>query len=162
MLEVQPVQEIIVYVIFESKRYWFISEKELWVLDYVKFCDAFGEGNRDFSSRFGIEILDKKSFESFRYHILKDEVTTLQLKDLIQRKAPLISWDESGHLFPALMVDFDEKRLFHVFSEYLHFEEFVPDHWEGHYDSFFHLVSEEDRYWRINGVDYLTQLLEDS
>jgi hypothetical protein len=149
--------EIIVIVKFQGKYSWYLSDKEDWVLDYNKWGDLFGsEGKTDSSSlRSGFLVLSSENWLAFEKVITNKLVSKDQLSKMILNNLPIDSWDEKMHLFPSLYIDFDEKRLFSIFTEYLAFENLVPDNWIGTYDDFYSLIPDIEKYWIINGANYL-------
>ncbi|WP_205511888.1 hypothetical protein [Longitalea arenae] len=152
--------DIIVLVKFKEKYSWYLSDKEYWVLDYNKWESIFeslGDDNTEYEDhlRDNFQVLDTENWPSFEKVIKGYLVTKEQLSDMIIKNMPIESWETKGHLFPSLFIDFDKKVLFSFFPEYLTFEEFVPDMWVGKYENFYELIPDTEKYWVVNGVDYL-------
>ena len=149
--------DIIVLVKCQNKYSWYLSDKEFWVLDYNKWASKFGSDEKmsENNPRNGFSVLDSDNWALFENVIVDNLVTRNQLKEMILMNLPLLSWDEKGHLFPSLFINFDTKELFSVFPEYLAFENFIPENWVGKFDDFYSLIPDLEKYWIIDGVDYL-------
>lgn len=158
--QIEPVLDIVVLTKYKDNYLWFISEREFWYLDYRKYSHEFDPTDNDFKDRFDVAVLDEHSFEDFllRTEEFKFEVTVL--KDDFKKLLPLTDWDSSFHLFPALFVDFDQKKLFSVYQESISFENYIPtSNWIGVYEDFYKLIPEEEKYWILDGVDNYDILL---
>ncbi len=107
------------------------------------------------SIRKGIEILDTQNWPEFSERIKHWKVSSQELTNLIKANLPLESWEENFELFPALLIDFDDKRLFSVFTEPTKFENYVPSNWNGKLEDFFSLIPMQEKYWIINSIDYM-------
>lgn len=156
---------IIVLTLYQGIYRWFVSVKEEWIMDFVvykigkphKFPNGFPD--EDYSYRYNIPILDEQTFEKFMRAAEEDIVTIEELKELLFVYSPII-WAEHEHLFPSLFVNFDEKILHYRFPEYTSFDLYTPLHWRGKYWQpysldFFELIPSSQKYWIIDGVDYL-------
>ena len=53
------------------------------------------------------------------------------------------------------MMDFDNKVLYSQYPEPFSFENYIPNGWEGKYDSFFENIKEENKYWIYKGKNLL-------
>lgn len=151
--------DIIVLIKYHEQYSWYLSDKTYWVLDYIKWGSSFGsvDEREIISEREGLSILDTENWLVFAERISNLKLTKAQLSELILRNRPIVSWDEKGELFPSLFIDFDEKKLFSLFPEYLSFEEFVPNRWEGKYDDFYNLIPESEKYWIVSGVNFFPE-----
>lgn len=57
---------------------------------------------------------------------------------------------ELEQFYPMLFIDFDNFYLYSQFSEFVNFEDYVPDFWQGKYADFTNLVPANEKYWLIN------------
>jgi hypothetical protein len=73
---------------------------------------------------------------------------------LVDRVSVASSWEDVADFCPALMVNFDQRRLLSLFPEMIKFEDYVPYGWYGKYDDFYPEIPQEQRYWIVDGVDY--------
>lgn len=156
---IEPITDIIVAVKKDKGYKWYISYREIWLLDYAKYCHAFDPNDDNYEDRFDIGVLDETSFESFRIKAAKYEFNVDVLRKEFQTFLPLKDWDSSFHLFPALFINFDDKVLYSVYQESISFENYVPSGWTGFYEDFYEMIPNDEKYWLINGVDYFQLLV---
>lgn len=143
-------RDIIVGVVCSCSFHWFVSEKELWVLDQVKwkafFEDAGFTTPDGFADRFGIGVVNEETADQFLCCMQGDLISTSELRAIFKDADPSDP-DAVSHLFPALFIDFDSKRLISNFSEPLEYERFAPDGWEASYGQFDNYIPFDQRYW---------------
>ena len=149
-------ESIIVGVKYGNAFKWYISDKELWYLDLRKLIKAFeNKGFQipnadDFSDRFNIDIVNEHNAKEFLTHMKKFIVETKELKDwIINKKYECIS-----DMAPSIFIDFNDRILISEFPEPASFEEYVPDGWEGKYETFIDRIPEDHRYWLIEKINY--------
>ncbi|MBT2254686.1 hypothetical protein [Priestia megaterium] len=153
MLEPIYAEEIIIGVIFKQQFQWYITNKELWYLDYNKLDQAFENGDdlsTDISSeseREGITVLDEKNAEAFLKRVESFKVDKSYLLSLFEERILNDVDDDRLDFSPSLLVDFDDKKLYSMFPEPASFEEYVPNNWDGWYEDFTNLVPEKEKYW---------------
>lgn len=164
-------EEIVVGVCLRQEFAWYVSEKELWFLDYRRWFQAFINSGcedehlrkMDFSGRFNIPVVDENSSDVFILNMAAHRVSSRDLQGLL-RAGPLASFrDEVIHLMPSLFVDFDHSFLGSAFYEGGSFEDFVPKGWHSKYlkcSELLSLIPDQYRYWIIDGVDLYSQLRE--
>lgn len=161
---------IITLVLLRGSFYWFLSEKECWIMNYDKFFNDFDIKEHNYQERFDIAILDNSTIDEFLKRINSQgnsrlfiqKVNGTLLKSLLKENLPLKDWDDDCLLFPRLFINFDNKELYSVYSESTRFEEYVPLLWTGRYESFYEKIPLEEKYWIFDGVDhfeYLASLL---
>lgn len=159
-MEIKYAEDLIVLVRLDKKFFWYISDKELWIMDYKKYAQSFDANDNDFSERFDIGILDNSTVEDFLKHMKKYRTTVTTLTKEIEKYIPLKDWDEVCHLFPTLYIDFDKQKIFSLYPESLSFEDYVPTGWTGEYEDFYNLIPMDQKYWVIDSVDHLAALLD--
>jgi len=153
VLEPIYAEEIIIGVIFKQQFQWYITNKELWYLDYNKLDQAFENGDdlsTDISSeseREGITVLDEKNAEAFLKRVESFKVDKSYLLSLFEERILNDVDDDRLDFSPSLLVDFDDKKLYSMFPEPASFEEYVPNNWDGWYEDFTNLVPEKEKYW---------------
>lgn len=136
-------KNIIVAVIYKHHFDWYVTPKELWLMDYGKLYNSIFErfenpniniGTKEsfFSKRFGIEILDSKTAGKFLSFLMDCRHTAEELK-FSYAVAPI---SEKNAFTPSLLVDFDNKVLYSFYAEKNKFELLVPDNWTGIYEDF--------------------------
>ncbi|ANF97581.1 hypothetical protein [Paenibacillus bovis] len=160
-LNVEYAENIIIAVKFKGEFTWFVTEKDYWYLDLVKWENAFIDKGHaifnqgDYSDRFDIPILDEKSADAFlceisEYKASKEELSELILAiDLNDTKMKYAIMN----LIPCLFIDFDEKLLMSQFPEPASFEEYVPKDWKGSYENFLNKIPSQEKYWILDGKD---------
>ncbi len=157
--DIEYARDIIIGTFYHQKFKWYASEKELWILDYVKWSKLFSNAGihapESGDDRFGIAIITETETDSFLGHVAPDRVDTPHLQTLL-RECDLTDLDNFCHLIPSLFVDFDRKTLISYFPEPTAFENFVPDGWTSAYRPFYDLIPANERYWIIEGRDLLT------
>lgn len=147
---------IIVLVKYKGTYRWFSSDKEIWFLDLPKLVVSylragFDIRNRDdFSDRFHIEVVNENTVENFLNQINDLEVTTEDLKAILEQQ----TYAQISDMFPSLYLDFDGKKLVSCYPEPASYEEYVPDGWLGRYEEFLEDVPEGCRYWVIRGENF--------
>lgn len=159
-------EEVVVATILRGVFRWFVTEKELWFLDYRRWKDAFicagyGEALSRVeveAERFGIVVLDERSAETFLDHIEQCKADVESLRRLLKSGLPASNVDQVVHLLPSLYVDFDKCVLFSFFYEPSSFEDFVPSGWHGEYRDFWPLIPADQRYWIDGDVDVIATL----
>ena len=143
-------RDIIVGVILKGEFNWYVSEKELWILDYPKWGAVFRSSGVDVpdgaEDRFGIQVVDGDTVFRFLEMIRSDKIGTSELREL------MLDCDRSDpesyiHLLPSLLVNFDEKILMSFYSEPLEFEQYIPSGWTGKYENFRCKIPREIQYW---------------
>jgi hypothetical protein len=156
-------REIIVGTLRRGQWRWFVSEKDYWFLNLTKLSEDFRarglaveEGAHD---RFGLAVVDENSADKLLPAMEKCRVETDDLRVLFKDRMPVESWDDIIDLVPALVVDFDERRLVSMYGELASFERYVPERWQGSFANVLPLVPPPERYWVIDGRDYLEDLI---
>ena len=161
MLEPKYCENIIVGVKFNKKFDWYLTQKDLWKMDYPKLYESIKEQYERLSfsqkkfeydvgsfeyfcgTRFGIAVLDEKTADKFLEKISKYKMETDKLQEMFLSSDP----GDKVSFVPALYVDFDSRILYSYFPEPEDFEGFVPKNWTGVYKNFYGLIKKEFVYW---------------
>lgn len=154
--------DVIVGTIFEERFEWFVSPKELWLLDSKEDMDLMmgyvdtGEVDIGEYDRFDMPIVDETNAGRFLREMSEYRVDTLALARLVaEYLAAGFQAIEIWFLAPLLFVDFDRRRLISAFPEPTGFDYYVPTGWVGEwvdeFDSLVDKVPETKRYWVIDG-----------
>lgn len=143
---------------------YYVAEVDLWVMDWEawgrSFVDAgFPHPSFDPSCRGGVLVLDENSVERALNALERTIVSEESLRQSLRARLPIVAWEEVSHLFPAVLIDFDSRRLFSVYSETLELERYVPDGWTGVFGDFYEAIPMNHRYWIDGGADYLRAAL---
>ena len=154
VLEPLYAENIIVAVIYNNEFKWYVTDKELWFLDYSKLDSEYKnlgisiENNNEPEERSGVKVLDNENVDIFlqrinKYIATKDDLNYLLLKNIESKS-------EGGDLLdltPALLINFDNKTLYSMFPEPASYEEYVPKGWSGEYEDFTKIIPKSEKYW---------------
>ncbi|MCW1242514.1 hypothetical protein [Bacillus pretiosus] len=154
ILEPLYAKNIIVAVIYKNEFRWYVTDKELWFLDYNKLDNAYKnlgisiEDNDETEERNEIKVLDHENVEVFlvrinQYKTTKEDLNYLLLENIKRKKAGEDLLDYS----PVLLINFDNKILYSMFPEPASYENYVPKDWIGTYEDFTELIPTSERYW---------------
>lgn len=105
-------EELITITHYNGKWQYFISDKDLWILDQKSWANSFRVAGynipvNDYSDRFNIPLLDENTVDNFLFNMKKFKVSSKTLSQLIINR----NLDEEPQYLPALYVDFDNKIL---------------------------------------------------
>lgn len=160
-----PMEEKVLALIHNGGQWTYYSAAvDLWVMDWKawgrSFVDA-GYPNTPFDSacRGGVLMLDEDSVGRALSALEEAVVSEESLRQLLRAKVPIGAWEDVMHLFPAVLIDFESRRLFSVYSETLELERYVPSGWKGQFGEFYEVIPIEHRYWIDGGDDYLRAAL---
>ncbi|MBV9849435.1 MAG: hypothetical protein JO250_07090 [Armatimonadetes bacterium] len=162
-LQPEYAENIIVATIYQGAWAWYVTYRDDWFLDRVKWGQAFGHDAEELlrpeahKERYWIPIVNEHTAGAFLKALEVYRVGCEELAQMVREEfltAP--DWDDAVYdLLPSVLVNFDERWLKSIFPEPSGtFEMFVPDRWRGEYVSFLGNVPPEQRYWVIDGRDY--------
>ncbi|HGH7180556.1 hypothetical protein WBS55_01140 [Bacillus luti] len=154
ILEPLYAENIIVGVIYTNEFRWYVTDKELWFLDYDKLDHAYKnlgvsiEDNEETEERNGIQVLNNENVEVFllrinQYKTTKEELNYLLLENIKRKNAGEDLLDFS----PVLLINFDNKILYSMFPEPASYENYVPKDWIGTYEDFTEFIPTPAKYW---------------
>lgn len=141
-----------------------IAPVDIWVMDWEAWGASYAQAGypdppSDGRSRGGVLILDETSvglaLASSDVVVVPEE----SLRQLLRSRVQVTDWEEVMHLFPAVLIDFESRKLLSVYSEPLRLENYVPKGWVGVFGEFYEEIPMEHRYWIDGKVDYLRQAL---
>lgn len=171
----QYAENIIVAVVQRREWAWYISARDLWLMDWRKWAEAWGQNpdEIDYSGRFNIQVLDISTAKAFFQQVSQYRVTTGYLRTLVgkvydYKGLPTFSIQDQvelltdlWHLIPSLLLDFDNKTFTSNYPEADFTPElFIPDGWTVIEASMFESVPKEHRYWVIDGRDAMMHFSE--
>jgi len=174
-VEPKYAENVIVAVANKREWVWYISARDLWLMDWRRWAEAWGQNpdETDYSGRFDIQVLDTNTARLFFQQMGQYRVTTGYLRNLvtkvydykslegfsIQEQAELLV--DLWHLIPSLLLDFDNRTFTSNYPE-TDFtpEHFIPDGWMVKEASLFEIVPKEHRYWIIDGHDAMMHFSE--
>lgn len=146
-------ENIIVGVVYNNIYNWYVTDKEIWFLDYKKRIKIFGDKGFEIKeeyldeSRQNLLILDSHNINIFLDRISEHKISTNELRRFLiaGRDTEEDSW--MYEFRPSLYVDFDNCKLYSLYSEPACYEEYVPINWVGSYFDFLELVPIKCKYW---------------
>lgn len=141
-------EELVVAIKQKEHIEWYILNKDLCYLDYTKLETAFRkkgyEVTVDDTPRYGIKIVNELTQESFLYNIKGNRITTDELKKMLMNEP---NYNDKLAYNPSILIDFDNRVLMSHYAEPESFEHFVPNGWQGKYQSFEECIPKNLRYW---------------
>lgn len=146
-------ENIIVGVLCDGIFSWYVTDKEIWYLDYKKRIDAFKRKGFEVKveymdkTRKEILILCSSNAKIFLKRIEKLKIESFQLRELLQKARDLSDDSWIYDFRPSLYVDFDSCKLLSLFAEPASYEEYVPMNWQGCYFDFMKLIPDNEKYW---------------
>lgn len=149
MHEINFNEQFIVFAIYNRNANWYISDKEIWFLDYQKRIEAYKNRGYDIPSEYIDErrkdllYIDESCLQLFIDRIKKDRCPVSELKEMLKQSDPEYESDYS----PSLYVDFDKHIVYSMYSEDASYEDYVPVDWDGQYKDFLTLIPSQERYW---------------
>jgi len=132
--------EIIILVKNKGKYSWFVSDKELWILDLVKLENAYRQKQnlpgiqsvQADDERMGFEILTEKNVEHFLEVVKNYKVSYSELKEFCDLHNEIYADCCLERSEPAFYINFDEKSFHSYFDEPGSYEYYIPDNWRGY------------------------------
>src|SRR6185436_11070294 len=123
---------IIVAVIYQGEWRWYISDKDVWLLDLKKYKQAFLDAGiqvpENDSYRFNIPIVNQETAAVFLEKMGQYRVDKATLSKMVFERLPQAStWEDTVDLCPVLLVDFDQSKLKSLFPEPIQFEIYIPE-----------------------------------
>jgi hypothetical protein len=161
--------KIVALLRYRSQFHWYRSEREIWVLDWIKWQQDYLDAGHetpvlDVSDRFGIPVVDENTIHDFFIAVEEYRVGKTALSDALARRMPRAnSWWDVGKLFPVVFVDSDRRHVSAFYNDGIRLERYVPDGWTSLFEDFASNSAEivlpfSERFWIQNGVDMLAEL----
>ncbi|MGK0533686.1 hypothetical protein [Bacillus sp. 'calajunan'] len=147
-------ENIIVGVKYENKFNWYITEPDLWYLDYNQAGYAPSEYPEE---RKGIRILNETTIANFLERIEKYERFTEDSRLEFLRELRTNREEAYYDYNPCFLIDFDRLIFYSNYPESISFEEYIPNNWEGYLQRFDEQVLYEYRYWEDKNKSYLVR-----
>lgn len=151
--------EIICGVQYNGEFSWYVSDRELWILDYTildSYLVQYGysiEGLSIDSKRSDSKVLVKENAENFLKQMTDFEVSSEDLQSYLLESIDELDDSWYYDFQPSLFIDFDNNSLYSQYSESESFEDYVPLGWTGMYRSFWDLIPPSQRFWIHNGMN---------
>lgn len=162
-MKIQYAEDIIVGINDDIGFRWYITDRDEWIMDIDKYCDAYRNSGYEVNLdhilplRNNIAVVNENSYKEYLKAYKENTVDSAQLKEQIIDKD---FQDTVLELKPSLYIDFSKKILLSMYPENIPFEKYVPDGWQGRIEDFTQYIPPEDRYWYIQGVNMIDKLFE--
>ncbi|KHD13337.1 hypothetical protein ACQR2L_05940 [Clostridium butyricum] len=154
MRKIDVNEEIIVFVIYNGTKNWYISDKEIWFLDKQKRINLYSNLGYEIKEEYiderrkNLLILDTKNADIFLSRIKKDKVLSSQLREALLELQKNEEEKWRYNYMPSLYIDFDKKELLSMYSEPASYEDYVPFGWKSDFRDFNELIPKEYFYWK--------------
>lgn len=133
--------DIIVLVKNKTNFLWYVSEKELWIMNLKRLGDDIdmklktlgkkvGERYID-KEREGLEILDHNNIDIFENRMKQYRVTYQELLDYFETHPEQLYYRNNTEVLPEFYIDFDTKIFYSYFTEPGSYEYYIPEDWQG-------------------------------
>lgn len=161
MLEPIYAENLIVAIKHKNYLNWYIADRYLWIMNLEilskKEIERYFSNNDLEEVRKNCIILTDYNSEIFINKIEKYKVNVdlLKLKILERIADNGIEYEELDDFYPTLLIDFDNSVLYSQYPEPFAYENYVPQNWNGKYESFIDLIDLEDKYWIHKGKSLL-------
>ncbi|MBC2328635.1 hypothetical protein [Listeria swaminathanii] len=154
MLIPEYAENIIVGVKYNGSFNWYITDPELWYLDYNQAGYSIEEYPKE---RKNMSILNENTANSFLINIESFKSSTNSLKQNFFKELNQNKEEATYNYNPSILIDFDNQILYSNYPESISFEEYIPDNWNGYFQRFFENIPQKYRYWEEHSTNYLTR-----
>lgn len=146
-------QNIVVGTIRQSKFEWYVTNKEIWFLDYQAWGESFGLiENEEAKERFGIVVVDQNHEKQFFENLIPYKASCNMLRENLKK---CISEEEKMDFVASLLIDFDRHHFISFFPEPDPIERYVPKLWTSEYKNFENDIPPSMKYWIDENGDNL-------
>lgn len=145
-------QNIIVAVIYKGELTWYVTDKDIWYLDYRKRLEDFKKNGYTISldymddTRKDLLVVDTSNVMTFKEKIRQFEVTTTELREYVeQQKQENDEWYYDCS--PSLYINFDAQVLYSAYREMSNYEDYAPQGWKSEFAEFLGYIPLQNCYW---------------
>jgi hypothetical protein len=157
--------EIIVGLLVNGSVDWYVSIRQFWVMDHVKWLATYRSAGFELHNetanhgdRSGIAILNRESLDQYLQAMVPFRVEAELLSVALQELVLPFSWEDLDYLYPSLLVNFDLESFLCIDREDYPYKKYMANGWTFHYGNFLTHIPDTDRYWVVNGIDYFQDL----
>lgn len=144
-MKVEPnyLETVVVLVKYKDQYTWYVSEKEMWIMDLLALDNAFRrkfnqpevtETEADYEERVGCEILSEHNIEQFQQAMKDYEVRYDDLADYFRLYSEVYGDGADAGVDISFYIDFDSRTFYSFFRDPGSYEQFVPAGWSGIYE----------------------------
>lgn len=136
-------ETVVVLVKYKDQYTWYVSEKEMWIMDLLALDNAFRrkfnrpevtETEADYEERVGCEILSEKNIGQFQQAMKDYEVSYDDLADYFRLYSEVYGDGADTEVDTSFYIDFDSRTFYSFFRDPGSYEQFVPTGWSGIYE----------------------------
>ena len=146
-------ENIVVAVVYNGNFSWYVTDKEIWYMDYEKRINVFQEKGFQITldmvddARKDLLILDTDNVQLFEKKLLAFKATTAGLQEFMNMAKEEDEEEWRYDYSPSLYFNFDHKIMYSSYREYANYEGYVPNGWHSAYKSFLEDIPYPFRYW---------------
>ena len=141
LIELNYPDDVIVLIKNKNIFKWYVSEKELWIMDLEKLSEDLDKKlkalGKEISQKYidkereGLEILNQTNIDVFEVRMKEYKVTYQDLKNYFESNLEQSYYKKSNQVCPDFYIDFDMKIYYSCFTEPGSYEYYIPDDWKG-------------------------------
>lgn len=145
-------ENIVVAVIYNGNFSWYVTDKEIWYMDYERRINDFREKGFKITLdmvddvRRELLMLDINNVQEFEKKLIDFKATTVELREFINiAKEENEEWKYDYS--PSLYLDFDNEILYSAYRESANYEGYIPNSWHSAHKEFLEDIPYQFRYW---------------
>lgn len=130
---------VVILVAHKRQFFWYVSEKELWIMNLLKLDNAFRikSGLQKIATteaedeRRGFELLNEENISDFQEVIKSYQVSYKELEEYYDVYSELYLDNEEFEVNPSFYLNFDDRVFYSFFLEPGSYEHYIPENWAG-------------------------------
>ena len=142
----------------------------MWILDRIKWVSDFLQHGiesislDDHKERYNLPIVDESNAVDF-INFLRNDGYLFDKTDIAnefyKRFSLDTTWWDVYDLLPDLFIDFDSRKIYSEYVEAIHYEQYVPDGWNGELVDFCKngILPHNEMFWIKKGVNYRKEII---
>ena len=153
-LEPAYYEDVVVLVKYNEKYQYYVTDKELWILDLNKLTAAFEirgyKTELPEDERTGFAVLTREGYSIYKDKIIKYQVSCGELKEYYELfRLTKQQHDDIREILPVFYIDFDKNIFYSFYTEPGSYEDYIPSGWKGILtDEFEKIIPINMAYWR--------------
>ena len=144
MIKAKYGENIVVAFKYKNQYFWYISDLELW---YINYEEAGYDLDEIYKDRLRSPILLPENILYFLEDMQKYSCDLSELRKVFANEYKMDKLNAIYDFAPSLLVDMDNLLLYSYYPEYISFEEYISAPWIGKYQHFLDLIPREYRFW---------------
>jgi conserved hypothetical protein len=144
MIKAKYGENIVVAFKYKNQYFWYISDLELW---YINYEEAGYDLDEIYKDRLRSPILLPENILYFLEDMQKYSCDLSELRKVFANEYKRDKLNAIYDFAPSLFVDMDNLLLYSNYVESISFEEYVSAPWIGKYQYFLDLIPREYWFW---------------